>query len=81
MNRLVNDALYYRYDNESLIEDLQRLLQSLSQTNKALEKISTTDELSGLSNYRAFRVRLEDIWRQSGGNRRGIVTCVNWRPC
>lgn len=68
MNRLVNDALYYRYDNESLIEDLQRLLQSLSQTNKALEKISTTDELSGLSNYRAFRVRLEDIWRQSPGN-------------
>jgi diguanylate cyclase (GGDEF)-like protein len=68
MNRLVNDALYYRYDNESLIEDLQRLLQSLSQTNKALEKISTTDELSGLSNYRAFRVRLEEIWRQSGGS-------------
>ncbi|HEY5738642.1 MAG TPA: GGDEF domain-containing protein [Gammaproteobacteria bacterium] len=68
MNRLVNDALYYRYDNEALIEDLQRLLQSVSQTNKALEKISTTDEISGLANYRAFRVRLEEVWRQYRGN-------------
>ena len=68
MNELVNDALYYRYDNEALIEDLQRLLESVSQSNKALEKISTTDELTGLSNYRAFRVHLEDVWRQYKGN-------------
>ena len=69
MSTLVNDALYYRYDNETLIEDLERLLESVSQTNKALEKISTTDELTGVSNYRAFRVHLEDVWRQSrGGN-------------
>jgi len=64
MHQLVNDALYYRYDNETLIDDLQRLLQSVSQTNKALEKISTSDELTGVSSYRAFRVQLEDIWRQ-----------------
>ena len=68
MNELVHDALYYRYDNEALIEDLQRLLESVSQSNKALEKISTTDELTGISNYRAFRVHLEDIWRQYQGN-------------
>ena len=68
MNELVHDALYYRYDNEALIEDLQRLLESVSQTNKALEKISTTDELTGISNYRAFRVHLEEVWRQFQGN-------------
>ena len=68
MHQLVNDALYYRYDNETLIDDLQRLLQSVSSNNKALEKISTTDELTGVSNYRAFRVELEDIWRQYRGN-------------
>ncbi len=68
MNVLLNDALYYRYDNETLIEDLERLLESVSQTNKALEKISTTDELTGVSNYRAFRVHLEDTWRQSRGS-------------
>lgn len=68
MSTLVKDALYYRYDNETLIEDLERLLESVSQTNKALEKISTTDELTGVSNYRAFRVHLEDIWRQARGN-------------
>ena len=65
MNALVNDALYYRYDNETLVEDLQRLLESVSNSNKALEKISTTDELTGLSNYRAFRVGLEEIWRKN----------------
>ena len=68
MNELVNDALYYRYDNETLIEDLQRLLESVSRTNKALEKVSTSDELTGVSNYRAFRVHLEDVWRQYQGN-------------
>lgn len=68
MNVLVNAALYYRYDNETLIEDLERLLQSVSQSNKALEKISTTDELTGISNYRAFRVHLENVWRNFQGN-------------
>jgi diguanylate cyclase (GGDEF)-like protein len=68
MHQLVNDALYYRYDNETLIDDLQRLLQSVSSNNKALEKISTSDELTGVSNYRAFRVQLEEIWRQYRGN-------------
>ncbi len=67
MNELVHDALYYRYDNEALIEDLERLLASVSQSNKALEKISTTDEVTGISNYRAFRVQLEDVWRQYRG--------------
>ena len=68
MNELVNDALYYRYDNEALIDDLQRLLDSVSQSNKALEKISTTDELTGVSNYRSFRVQLEEAWRQFQSN-------------
>ncbi len=67
MNVLLNDALYYRFDNETLVEDLQRLLEAVSKSNKALEKISTTDELTGLSNYRAFRVRLEEVWQQSRG--------------
>jgi diguanylate cyclase (GGDEF)-like protein len=69
MHQLVNDALYYRYDNETLIDDLQRLLQSVSSNNKALEKISISDELTGVSNYRAFRVQLEEVWRQYRENR------------
>ena len=69
MNVLLNDALYYRFDNETLVDDLQRLLEAVSRSNKALEKISTTDELTGLSNYRAFRVRLEEIWRQYQGTK------------
>ncbi len=67
MNVLINDALYYRFDNETLVEDLQRLLASVSKSNKALEKITTTDELTGSSNYRAFRVELEEVWRQHRG--------------
>ena len=69
MNVLINDALYYRFDNETLVEDLQRLLASVSNSNKALEKISTTDELTGASNYRAFRVQLEEVWRQHRGSK------------
>jgi len=69
MNVLINDALYYRFDNETLVEDLQRLLGSVSDSNKALEKISTTDELTGASNYRAFRVELEKVWHQHRGSK------------
>ncbi|MFT7674506.1 MAG: putative signal transduction protein with EAL and GGDEF domain [Gammaproteobacteria bacterium] len=63
MNVLVNEALYYRFDSENLVEDLQRLLDSVAKSNKALEKISITDELTGVSNYRSFRVNLEEAWR------------------
>jgi diguanylate cyclase (GGDEF)-like protein len=68
MNMLINDALYYRFDNAMLVDDLQRLILSISNTNKALEKISTTDELTGASNYRSFRVSLEEIWRKNSGS-------------
>lgn len=68
MTVLINDALYYRFDNETLVEDLKRLLDSVSKSNKALEKISTTDELTGASNYRAFRVQLEEVWQQHKGS-------------
>jgi len=68
MSELLNNALYYRYDNETLVDDLQRLLQSVSQNNKALEKISLTDELTGVASYRAFRVHLEEIWNSYHGN-------------
>ncbi len=64
MNILLNDALYYRFDNETLVEDMQRLLDAVSKSNKALEKISTTDELTGVASYRAFRVHLEEVWQQ-----------------
>ncbi len=67
MNILLNDALYYRFDNETLVEDMQRLLDAVSKSNKALEKISTTDELTGVACYRAFRVRLEEIWQEYRG--------------
>ena len=67
MNVLLNDALYYRFDNETLVDDLQKLLDAVSRSNKTLEKISTTDELTGVSNYRAFRVRLEEVWREYQG--------------
>ena len=67
MNVLLNDALYYRFDNEILVEDLQHLLNSVSRSNKALEKIAVTDELTGVFNHRALRVELEEIWDQYRG--------------
>lgn len=68
INILVSDALYYRFDNTVLVDDLQLLISSISNTNKALEKISITDELTGASNHRAFRVGLKEIWLQNSGS-------------
>ncbi|MBC8211858.1 MAG: GGDEF domain-containing protein [Gammaproteobacteria bacterium] len=60
MNSMINDSLHLRFDNEMLVNDLQRLLNAVASSNKELDKLSTTDELTGASNFRAFRVGLED---------------------
>lgn len=73
MNELINNALYYRFDNETLVEDLQCLLASVSNSNKVLEKISITDELTGASNYRAYRVQLEKLWSQFHGTKTSLT--------
>jgi len=59
MNSMLMSALYYRFDNEHLIHDLQHLLGVVTRYNKELDKITLTDELTGILNFRAFRVRLE----------------------
>lgn len=64
MNWMITEALSLRFDNELLVNDLQRLLSVVAQSNKALDKLSTTDELTGASNFRAFRVRLEEHRRK-----------------
>lgn len=64
MNIMITDALHLRFDNELLVNDLQRLLSAVAKSNKALDKLSTTDELTGASNFRAFRVQLEEHRRQ-----------------
>ena len=64
MNVMITDSLNLRFDNELLVNDLQRLLSAVAQSNKALDKIATTDELTGASNFRAFRVRLEEFRRK-----------------
>jgi len=69
MNRMIADSLTYRFDNELLVNDLQRLLNAVAKSNKELDKISTTDELTGASNFRAFRVRLEEFRRKHASNK------------
>ncbi len=59
MNIMINDSLHFRFDNEMLVNDLQRLLNAVAESNKELDQLSTTDELTGASNFRAFRVGLE----------------------
>ncbi len=60
MNGMIADSLHYRFDNEMLVNDLQRLLKAVAESNKELNDLSTTDELTGASNFRAFRVGLEN---------------------
>ncbi|MDJ0832821.1 MAG: diguanylate cyclase [Gammaproteobacteria bacterium] len=59
MNQLITDSLHLRFDNEMLVNDLQGLLEAVAISNKELDRISTTDELTGAANFRAFRVQLE----------------------
>lgn len=59
MNRMITESLHLRFDNEVLVNDLQRLLNAVASSNKELDTLSTTDELTGASNFRAFRVGLE----------------------
>ena len=60
MNIMITESLNLRFDNELLVNDLQRLLNAVAKSNKELDRFSTTDELTGASNFRAFRVRLEE---------------------
>ena len=64
MNSMIAEALHLRFDNEVLVNDLQRLLQVVASSNKELNRFSTTDDLTGASNFRAFRVRLEEQRRK-----------------
>ena len=59
MNQLITDSLHLRFDNEMLVNDLQGLLEAIAISNKELDRISTTDDLTGAANFRAFRVQLE----------------------
>lgn len=69
MNRMIGDSLHFRFDNEMLVNDLQRLLNAVAESNKELDRISTSDELTGASNFRAFRVRLEEQRRKNVTNK------------
>jgi diguanylate cyclase (GGDEF)-like protein len=64
MNRMITESLHLRFDNELLVSDLQRLLSAVARSNKELDRLSTTDELTGAQNFRAFRVRLEEQRRK-----------------
>ncbi len=64
MHQMITDSLLLRFENEVLVNDLQRLLGAVAKSNKELDILSTTDELTGASNFRAFRVGLEFQRRQ-----------------
>jgi diguanylate cyclase (GGDEF)-like protein len=64
MNQMICDALSLRFENELLVADLQRLLAAVAESNKELDRLATTDEMTGAANYRAFRVGLENLYRK-----------------
>ena len=72
MNGMIKDSQYYRFENQLLIDDLKGLLDTVSDSKKLLEKQSVTDEVTGLSNYRAFRFQLESLLREQNQTGRSI---------
>ncbi len=73
MNRMIRDSQYYRFENQLLIDDLKGLLDNVSDSKKTLEKIAVTDDVTGLSNYRSFRMQLESMLQSV---RQGASVCV-----
>jgi diguanylate cyclase (GGDEF)-like protein len=69
MQTMIADTMHLRFDNEVLVNDLQRLLNAVAHSNKELDYLSTTDELTGASNFRAFRVGLETQRRKHIDNK------------
>ncbi len=73
MNRMIRDSQYYRFENQLLIDDLKGLLDNVSDSKKTLEKITVTDDVTGLSNYRSFRMQLESLLQSV---QQGSSVCV-----
>ncbi len=69
MQTMIAETMHLRFDNEILVNDLQRLLNAVAHSNKELDTLSTTDELTGASNFRAFRVGLESQRRRHIDNK------------
>jgi diguanylate cyclase (GGDEF)-like protein len=69
MQTMIAETMHLRFDNEILVNDLQRLLNAVASSNKELDQLSTTDELTGASNFRAFRVGLETERRKHIDNK------------
>lgn len=62
MNGLLRESLYLRFDNEVLNNELESLVGAVAQSNRALEKLSNTDDLTGLANHRHLRMNLKNLW-------------------
>lgn len=69
MQTMIAETMHLRFDNEILVNDLQRLLNAVAHSNKELDTLSTSDELTGASNFRAFRVGLETQRRKHIDNK------------
>jgi diguanylate cyclase (GGDEF)-like protein len=65
-----------RFENEMLVGDLQRLLSKVAESNKELDRLATTDEMTGASNFRAFRVELEKQYRRHMLSRKMMALAI-----
>jgi len=64
MNGLLRESLFLRFDNEVLNNELESLIGAVAQSNRALEKLSSTDDLTGLANHRNLRMNLKNLWQR-----------------
>lgn len=67
---ILENSNLYRYSQEAYreMEDMKGMLEvqnlSLADANARLERLATTDSLTGLTNHRAFHERLEEEWER-----------------
>ncbi len=65
MHRIIYDALFLRFENDSLLVELQLAKEQLEITNKRLQKEATHDPLTQVANRHLFEVILQDVIKRS----------------
>lgn len=61
-SKAFRDSLVYRAEFEKLSEHLKTVNARLSLVNEDLERLSVTDDLTGIANRRYFNKRFAEVW-------------------
>jgi len=69
-------AIFTMFPVAALLEEKDRLKNSLAASEARYRKLAYADELTGLPNRRALNVQLEEIWANSSADRKQLALVI-----